>query len=590
MIVPLKRVTFIGLASEKERFLKRLQEVGVTMLILPKEAAEPTEVAKELQRVTEARKFLARQAKKIKAEKAAADYLAICLKREELGQEEAKLQTELAALKKERALLELFGEFKPQDLGLLAEKGLKIQFFRASRKLFESLPLANVVHQVASQEGPEVAFVTFAWEPVELGLVEEKLPNRSLSETEALIEQKEKALEAIQEEYLSLARQRGALLKAEAELTDKLEYRRALLNAASELEDRLFAVSCWSPVPEDELLRQIGPDFTLAHFAEEPDEEEKVPALMVNKPAFEPGTDLVKIYDIPSYRDFDPSPLVLWCFAIFFGMIIGDAGYGLCLLGISFLLKLKVKDPSPLVKRLIRLSFMLSGMTVFFGVISVSYFGVQVRPEHWLNKTLLLDFNTKEGQNQVMLLSILMGMTHLSIALFIKFYRQRHLASLGWIIAIWSGYLVIKAKMGGGVSLPYAKYIFIAGLLMVIAFSSSSKKPLFRIMGGLNGLLGIVQLFSDILSYLRLFALGIATVFMCQTFNNLAENIAGHIPYVGFIAAVIILLMGHTINLALGVMGGFIHGLRLNFLEWYRWCFEGDGVLFKPYRQISKGT
>jgi V/A-type H+-transporting ATPase subunit I len=100
--------------------------------------------------------------------------------------------------------------------------------------------------------------------------------------------------------------------------------------------------------------------------------------------------------------------------------------------------------------------------------------------------------------------------------------------------------------------------------------------------------LGAVQLLADCLSYMRLFALGLATMYMCQTFNMLAEMPYKGIPYVGFIPAVLILVAGHAINLLLGVMGGVVHGLRLNFLEWYRWCFEGDGLAFKPFRKIAR--
>jgi len=87
---------------------------------------------------------------------------------------------------------------------------------------------------------------------------------------------------------------------------------------------------------------------------------------------------------------------------------------------------------------------------------------------------------------------------------------------------------------------------------------------------------------------MRLFALGLATMYMCQTFNMLAEMPYNGLPYIGFIPAVLILVFGHAINLLLGIMGGVVHGLRLNFLEWYRWCFEGDGLPFRPFRKIAK--
>jgi V/A-type H+-transporting ATPase subunit I len=424
--------------------------------------------------------------------------------------------------------------------------------------------------------------------PFDLGVPEEKLPTKSLSQIDRDIQSKQAELERITEEYRTLSEKVQALLDAEAKLKDDYEYRRVLLNADPALDNRLFVLTCWSPVPEDELVKRIGEGFTLGQFTEEPEQGERVPVLLSNKPAFESGEDLVKVYSQPNYSDFDPSGLVLYIFSIFYGMIIGDAGYGLVSLALTGFLHWKVKSTSPLWFRFRRLCYLLSFSVLFFGIISASYFGIFLRPENPLNKLLLLDLNTKEGQNQVMLISVIMGMIHISIALAIKFYRTKDLPTLGWIIVIWSGYFLLSSKMGKGEPNPVAMYIAIVGIGLVVLFTSKSRNPILRILIGLNGALGVVQLLADCLSYMRLFALGLATMYMCQTFNMLAEMPYNGLPYIGFIPAVLILVFGHAINLLLGIMGGVVHGLRLNFLEWYRWCFEGDGLPFRPFRKITK--
>ncbi len=180
-------------------------------------------------------------------------------------------------------------------------------------------------------------------------------------------------------------------------------------------------------------------------------------------------------------------------------------------------------------------------------------------------------------------------MIHISMALLIKFKNARDIAALAWIPVIWGGYFLVSSQMGKGVDNPPAKYVLIAGLIGVMLFSSNRKNIVLRLLEGLNGLLGIVQVFSDVLSYLRLFALGIATVYMAQTFNMLAADIVKGVPLLGYILGGLVLFAGHGVNLLLGVMGGVIHGLRLNFLEWYRWCFVGDGVVYKPFRMIKSG-
>jgi V/A-type H+-transporting ATPase subunit I len=588
MIVKMKKITFVGLNEEKERFLNRLQDVGATHITLPTEPLEPTEVARELQKTTEIRKFLGRLASKDRVSESAADPTSLCERREELSQRESRLQSELSTLKKERALLEPWGDFDPQDIELLRSKGLDVRFYRVPRRIYEEMALESVMCHITRESPGEVTFAAMASKPLELGQAEEKLPAKSLSQIDSEIEAKNEELQEIQREYATLAENVQTLMDAEANLKDDYEYQRVLLNTSSALDDRLFFLNCWSPLPEHDLMERIGSDFTLGHFSEEPQPDDRVPVLLSNKPAFDSGEDLVRIYSQPNYNDFDPSGIVLYCFAVFYGMIIGDAGYGLLLLALTGLLHWKVKSVAPLWIRFRRMSYLLCLSVIFFGVISASYFGVNLGANNFLRKIQFLDLATPEGQNQAMLVSIIMGMVHLSIALGIKSYRERDLASIGWIIVIWSGYALLKSRMGEGVENPVAMWIVIVGLGIVVLFTSPSRNPLIRILLGLNGALGAVQLFADILSYMRLFALGLATMYMCQTFNMLASMPYEKLPYVGFLPAVLILIIGHTINVLLAIMGGVVHGLRLNFLEWYRWCYEGDGLPFKPFRRIAR--
>ncbi len=588
MIVKMKKITFIGLSGEKDRFINRLQEVGATHVTLPREVVEPTEVARELQKVTEVRKFLSRfgTAQGEEVRDLSPDYAAICSEREELGQRETRLLAEINGLKKERALLEPWGDFEPQDIALLRSKGLDVRFYRMPRRVFESTQLDHMYCHMIHQSEGEVAFVAISPGHIDLGVAEERLPARSLSQIDREIDQKNIELEHIRVEYEDLARKVHALLDAEKKLKDDYEFRKVLLNAGSVLDERLFVLTCWSPLPEDALAKSIGEGFTFYHFGEEPEEGDRVPVLLANKSTFDSGEDLVKVYSHPNYTDFDPSGLVLYFFALFYGMIIGEAGYGFVLLALTALLHWKVKSVSPLWIRFRRLSYMLSCSVIFFGVISASYFGMPLGPDNPLNKLMLLNLGTKEGQNQVMLISVIIGMAHISVALAIKFYRRRELPALGWIIVMWSAYALLTSKMMRGVENPVATYIMIGGFLLVVFFTSSSRNPLIRILLGLNGALGVVQLFADVLSYMRLFALGLATMYMCQTFNMLAGMPYHGLPYIGIVPAVLILIFGHTINILLGIMGGVVHGLRLNFLEWYRWCFEGDGLPFRPFRKI----
>ncbi len=586
-IVPMKKITFVGIESEKDRFLERLQDVGLTHIILPKEPVEPSEVARELQRIIDTKKFLARRGTPGNPE-TELDAKAICEKREALGREEAGLNSEIVAIRKLRASIEAWGYFSVEDVRNLRAKGLQIQLFRVNRRTFETLPLDDVFHQVVSDRGGEICFATFSGENVDLGVAEEKLPPKSLSLVDEEIEAKVARLQEIEDEYASLAEHLETLEKAEGEITDLLEYQRTLMNAKPELDDRIFILQCWSPIPEEELVGKLGSEFTYYQYSEEPEEWDRMPVLMKNPPAFQSGEDLVRIYSYPSHNDFDPSPFVLYCFAVFFGMIIGDLGYGLILLGMTFWITRKVKSRSPLAVRMFRLMYLLCGSVIFFGIIGASFFGIVFDPENPWVKHAWFDYSTMEGQNHVMVVSILMGMVHISLSMLIKCYNARDYGAPGWVIAIWSAYFLLNSKMAHGADNPAAMYGLITGLAIVLLFSSKNKNILLRLVEGVQALLGIIQVFGDVLSYLRLFALGVATVYIAQTFNILGGAVADSIPVIGMVFAGLILLLGHVLNIGLAIMGGVIHGLRLNFLEWYRWCFEGDGLEYKPFQRISE--
>ncbi len=584
MISRMRKYIFLGLAAEKERFLERLQQAGVVHLIQSAEPLEPNELVKELGRVREARRSLARLAPPSAEAGEAADPAQLVKRREEINQRHADLLGELNLLLKEQEQMAAWGDFDPADVEKLRAGGLSVAFYRAPERVLETLPLEGALVVRGQERSGETPFVVLSRQPLALPLTSEKLPSLGLAELERRIAARREELAALHQEQERLAAQAAPLARLEAQLSDQAELKRAALNSGQEMEGRLFQVSCWAPLEEDELLRRIGPGFTLVHFAEEPSPEERVPVLMDNRPHCQPGEDLVKVYSNPNYSDFDPSGWVLYCFAVFFGMILGDAGYGACLLVLTLFLHRKLPKLGSLGLRMRRMMYLLSGSVIFFGVISASYFGMALNPHNPLTKLMLMDFGSKEGQNQIMLLSIIMGMVHISLSLAIKVKRQRDWPSLGWILVIWAGFFLVKARMGGAQEHPVVLWVLLAGLALVFLFTSNSRNPLMRILGGLNGVLGIVQVFSDVLSYLRLFALGIATVYMAQTFNMLAQDISRGVPWLGYILAGLVLLVGHFVNLGLGVMGGVIHGLRLNFLEWYRWSFEGDGILFKPFR------
>ncbi|MFH1090057.1 MAG: hypothetical protein V1742_00660, partial [Pseudomonadota bacterium] len=211
MIAKMIRVTFVGLQNDREGFIKRLQELGLTHLIIPGEALEPTETAKALEKVIDARKFLLRRLKKGEEEKGALeDAGEICSRLEALKDRETRLQADLTALKKELARSLVWGEVDSQDVALLRSNGVDVRFFRMTRKEFERLPEGEAFIQVTWQSEGEVAFMAVSSNPLSFAQAAEKDP-QSPARLTAQIQSAEAELEQIRKEQSELARRVPAL-------------------------------------------------------------------------------------------------------------------------------------------------------------------------------------------------------------------------------------------------------------------------------------------------------------------------------------------------------------------------------------------
>ena len=401
------------------------------------------------------------------------------------------------------------------------------------------------------------------------------------------------------------------------------------------LNNSLFAIEAW--VPQNKIKALYG---LLSHLDVECEEiaiesRDRVPTYMENKGIAKLGEDLVQIYDTPSPSDKDPSLWVLIFFSLFFAFIISDPCYCLLFLLTALFLRWKYPRLEGAKKRLLKLSFILSFCCIGWGVATSSYFGIEIGPENPLRKTSMVyylaikkadyhlkakddvydtyarqypkvasaqdgrDFLLKASKihdgketyealddfydNLFMEFSFLVGIFHISLS-FLR-YLARNWTGLGWVIFIFGGYLYFPsivnattlANILGLIPKPLAHAL---GLQLVIggiglAFLASLIK---KKWGAFHELLNVVQIFADVLSYLRLYALSLGGMVMARTFND-------HLGIdAGIIGITFIILLGHVNNISLCLMGGVIHGLRLNFIEWYHYSFEGDGRLFNPLR------
>ena len=401
-------------------------------------------------------------------------------------------------------------------------------------------------------------------------------------------------LEDVEVEIEDLAAQRQALTRYIYLLSANLaeaENRASLTHAEQQTrdDDAIVAVQGWVPVEAVEAVEAYAKDAKLACLVEEPDPDDTPPTLIEQSEDMGAGVDLALFYQVPSYRSWDPTLLLFGSFSVFFAMILADAGYGLLLLSglIAFWRRLGRSEKGR-AYRLLALS--LCSCTIAYGAVVGSYFGVTLPPESVLGKLHVMnldDFDT------MMKLSICIGVFHIVLANAIAAYLNRMrliaLAKLGWIAVLCGGLLLWLAPPESGLaSLSHA--LLAVGLAAVFLFSSerparTAKDHILRLFDGLKGLTGAMGAFGDVLSYMRLFALGLASASLAITFNDLARGVYEALPGIGLLFAILLLAVGHALNLALALMSGVVHGLRLNFIEFYKWGLPEEG---KPFQRFAR--
>lgn len=615
MIDRMHKVLFVGPENQKNRVLANLQELGVIEITgYTGEHRNLSEVgaASDLSEVNAANEASGASAehlleiydflKQYKMETAAPEP-AHGKRVNEAVEEIDALRKELFSLKFSEGLIneniikaEKWGSFDLELLNDIQSRGnMDVQFWICAGK-YELCHPEGVVGIEISSDRSRRYFVTVAVEKLELSECEEVRFEADLDTLERELRDNLDRQKDIEKKLESFNVYPKLLFSAYMRELDRLSFEQAKLSAGEALDGKLFTLQGWCPAGDYQELERSMKKQLVETVLIHPDPGEKEPTLMVNRGTAAMGTDLVNIYDTPSYRDWDPSSWVFFSFVMFFAMIIADGGYGLVLLVISLFLKIRFRKAKAPMRRFINMSLILSIGTMAFGIASGAFFGLGAENKFfgWLISRRLFDGNEISSMMNV---SIIIGLLHVSISLLLKCFRTVKVfknyispfSQLAWIAVIWTYYIwcaYYKLPEQTYYSLSgNFLYIFGGALAVVFLTTAGTFHPLKLIAGGLGGLYSMVQFFSDVLSYLRLFALGLAGSLLAQTFNGLALDVWKS-GIAGMIFAVVIFLLGHTVNLALCIMSGVIHGLRLNFLEWYRWSFDGDGKAFKPFRLL----
>ncbi|MGC1951486.1 MAG: V-type ATP synthase subunit I [Gammaproteobacteria bacterium] len=592
-IVALNKITICGLVSEKTQVLTELQKLGCLHLIALRPGSQDADAttASHAQEAYKAVRFLLSAPRKRRpVPRDPAFDMGETVRRTLDNQQRLRIATDSRDFLAHRIQeLEPWGDFALPQRHQLA--GLRLWFYRLPRN--QSASLAKLAHpwQIVYQDHRHAYVVLIASEqpPADaLPVARTHAGFRPLGVLRQQLEQAEIELDELHAERERLTRWLFLLTQNLASAEDQAALQSATTQTLD--VDAIFAVQGWAPRGAVAAIQRLVTGRGLALFIEDPTPTDLPPTLLDTPAVIAGGQDLVRFFQTPGYRTWDPSAVVYFSFALFFAMILADAGYALILGGLlAFVWRALGKTDTG--QRLRALALTTTGFSLIYGLLVGSYFG---RPpaEHSLPAAVrLLDLSDFDGMLQ---LSIIIGAAHVVLAnALIAYHRgpplQSKLPPMGWIavtcgaLALWLGEAgnypsVLRAL--GGLSLT-------VGVLLILLFSGtqafSGRSAMRRLLAGLVGISQITKLFGDVMSYIRLFALGLASTSLALTFNDLSGQLIAQLPGAGLLLALIVLTFGHGLNLVLAVVSGLVHGLRLNFIEFFSWAILEEGYPFRAF-------
>ncbi|GAA0787103.1 V-type ATP synthase subunit I [Roseibium denhamense] len=590
-IVPLTKVSLIGLLDDKEQVLEAAQAFGAFHLI------PLTSAQKELEAVpngkgreaSEALRWLVDSPLQRRPVTKPDDFQLSDVVDRSLANRKAlkACEDQLAHLHQRIQSVQPWGEFSFSDLQSVG--GNRLWFYVVPVSKLGAIDPAGKTMEIVHRDKYRAYIVLLSAEepPASaMPVARTHIGSESLSVLQQRYEDAEITLEDLNLERQALTKWRYLLARNLAAARDQSARQRAALETAD--TGNIFVLQAWARQDQEKEIRVMADERRIASVFEDVGEGDRPPTLLENPPSLAAGEDLVEFYQTPGYRDWDPSPIVYVSFVVFFGMIMTDAGYGLLLLGLLYLFRRRFAG-SELGQRLFRMSVWLMVSTTAFGVATGSYFGISPPDGSLLAQVKILHL---KDVDTMMKITLTIGVLHIVLANFMR-SRNAHTASgkyqpLGWCLAAIGG---LSAYLGAGTTLQMiGPVISVLGLLTVGYFGSdrpvdSVKTGGLRVFDGFAALARVVNIFSDVLSYMRLFALGLAAASLAETINSLSGQLNEAVPGIGVLIALIVLVIGHAINIGLGLIAGCVHGLRLNVIEFFNWSLTDEGQAFRPFRK-----
>ena len=618
MITKMKKLTALVYHREYEQFLTELQQLGVVHVQPAQEGTVPTDSAlqqkidevKHVQDIIEALKPLAAATTATTgSETSASDPAAgpeAVATYEQLTQQQKAHTEAVAHYEAQVAQFTPWGEYDKAAVTALSETGRQMLFFMSDLKTFrrrqDEWASQGYVFPITEQKG-NVWFVLIAPEGQDIQLDGANAlprPKHTVGESAALLANEQNELQATEAQLAQLADSRLTDLRAyEAELRSTVQFDQAKLDTGHAADDKVMILEGWVPVQKvsnvTDFLNTTGAYFQMR----DPVKTDNVPILLRNNWFTRMYEVLTEMYGMPDYNEFDPTPILAPFFTLFFSYCLADAGYGLVLVLLGFLFKKKL---GPSMNGMMNLVITLGIATTILGAVFGTFFGVNLAnvdlPE-WMKGLMITGKVGDTVYDKTMLLSLVIGVVHLIIAMTVKAVKSTVLYGFKESITPWSWLLLIVGFIAIfglqwlkviSTDISAVAFYVVGGIAAVgiLLLNNLKRNPLINIGAGLWDAYGMASgLLGDVLSYVRIYALGLAGGMLGGVFNQLGMMVKGD-AWWGWIPCILILVLGHTLNIAMSCLGAFVHPLRLNFVEYFKNSnYEGSGTAYEPLRVVT---
>lgn len=596
MIAPMTRYNFILLKGEEAGLLEKLQEMG--LMDITRSAKPVDNASAERLAAIEGLDALIRKLKAFKAPEgtAASDSqvdaaVLVDEVRSSLAEYDGVCET-LKTLAKEVDTLRIWGEYSPELLRDLQDAGISLHFHRLSAKQFQSSWAADYALSVIDDSDKSNIWFVVAGPDDLPGEI--AAPERPLSVAESEWAATASRKTAVEARLMALQARIPEMEALRDQSLSQLDLYLAGASANAVAEDYVLTFEGFAPKEKESEITARLDEFGVLYIKEEAKVEENPPIAFKNNAFVRMFEMLTDMYGRPAYNGFDPTPYISVFFMLFFAFCMGDCGYGLVLMAVGLLLK-----KADAFKSLAPLVLTLGGATVIIGFLFHTFFSIDIAGWSIFEPIKGVFLPSKiMGYDGTMVLSLLVGIFHICLALIVKTVmatkNQGFLGSLGtwgWTLLIVGGIIVGGISLAGVLSSEVTQgCIIVLGVLSglgIFLLNDLHRNPLKNIGSGLWATYNTVTgLLGDVLSYLRLYALGLAGCMLGLAFNKIGLMVLGDgADWYLWIPFVLIVLVGHTLNVAMCALGAFVHPLRLNFLEFFKNSgYEAQGRKYKPLK------